>query len=216
MKKLEQDQQLNDLKKQILNIIDRYNNESDGEKLRLAVVNECTREEKVDVTRYLICSYKTGESTEHQIGLFTKSDYNFSCSKKDLYTHHYYFNNEIYTGVYENLISVRTHEEGYFTNDRYRLGDYTDHYFLAVGSAARINYTDVAQVNCRVHKIYSFEQIRSKMYSEGKIGSYEIGKATNEEIIKVLAYANEVLCVKPVEAKAAKQKKANVFMKLFQ
>ena len=45
--------------------------------------------------------------------------------------------------------------------------------------------------NCNMSDGMSFDDIGLIMYGEGKIGSYEIGRTTNDEIIQFLNYASK-------------------------
>jgi len=46
-------------------------------------------------------------------------------------------------------------------------------------------------VNCTINKIMEFDQIRLEMYTNGLINTYELGKATKEEILEVLKYVRD-------------------------
>lgn len=89
---------------------------------------------------------------------------------------------EVYVGVNSDYVGIKANlEKGYYVDKWYRPGvevrSYSDdEYYVS---------------NCYMSYSISFDDIRMLMYSEKLIDSYELGKATNDEIIDVLAYARK-------------------------
>ncbi len=143
--------------------LELYNDLNPQEKLSIT-----PQEEKKDVSDIFICVYN-GKN----VGLFKKLNWYSSYYKIISYNA-----GSIYVGVDSNYVGMkRTHDDVINVSQWETAG-------------ARVELKDKTYIaNCDMEDGMSFDDMRLIMYSEGKIDSYEIGKASSEEMIDVLKYA---------------------------
>ena len=146
--------------------VDKYNEVSPNDKVKLI------RQKQIDVSNLFVCTYNDG-----CVGLFERKNWiilGFLLDTKYL--------GEVYVGFDSDYVGIKTTvEKGYFVNKWMRPGvevrSYSDEkYYVS---------------NCYMNYSIRFDDVRKVMYSEGVIGRYEFGKATNDEIIDVLTYVHQ-------------------------
>lgn len=158
--------ELKELLKEISNVINKYNELNPEEKVKLIKQNQ------VDVSNLFVCAYNNG-----CVGLFERIGW----IERDFFLETKYLG-EVYVGVNSDYVGIKANlEKGYYVDKWYRPGvevrSYSDgKYYVS---------------NCYMSYSISFDDIRMLMYSEKLIDTYELGKATNDEIIDVLAYARK-------------------------
>lgn len=154
------------LLKNIRKAVKVYNSFQQEEKIEI-VSRKKNENEEVNVSDIFVCVY----NDEH-VGLFRKVNYS---NEPD---HDYYDAGSIYVGVDSDYIGMKETHHNYHSAPVWRK------------AGARVKVDDhVYLCNCNMENGMSFDDMRLKMFEEGLIGSYKIGKASSEEMIEVLCYA---------------------------
>lgn len=173
-KKLDEIETKRDEMKTILNDIQKalafYNTVNPQDKR--VIIPEIIPEKK-DISNVYICVYD-----ENKCDLFKKIDfkinkYNEWLEKK---VESSYWYGSIYKGINSNKVGIF---RGYC-----RLGKLYEPKWQEVGEQEK-EYI----VNCDMKETIGFDELRLIMYTEGKIGPYQLGMASSEEILEVLSYA---------------------------
>lgn len=130
-----------------------------------------TPSDKNDVKDIFICMYD-----DMYVGLFRKINWSSRVTEKnDVFP---YNAGNIYVGVNSSYIGMELIHSGYVDNKEWQI----------IGEKVIVD--DKSYVaNCNMQNSMSFDDMRLIMYCEGKIDSYEIGKADSKEILDVLKYA---------------------------
>lgn len=126
-----------------------------------------------------VSTYYIGTSGEDSVALFKELRF---FSKKELGRSGYEEWNagNIYRGVKSNLTGILiTHKSCFDVFERQK-----------EGSTEKVDKVDYV-CNCALHSVTTFDEMRLMMYNDGKIGPYELEKATDKEIIDVLSYASD-------------------------
>lgn len=205
MEELKTNSDLQSLKLQIQQMIDMYNEFSKDEQISLTITDKrkVNESEKIDVSKYFVCSYGTeliwvggallGEAQYDfdSVGLFEKTHdvydkkehrngYWFMGFWEPSEDYNVRFDHQVYFGVNSNQVAIY----GSGSNDTIEAKK--PGYVTTLSDGRQISAT------CVIGKSYSFDSIRLKLYQAGDIGPYEIGKATNAEILEVLTYAQKM------------------------
>ncbi len=203
---------LQTLKSRIQKIVDMYNAQSKEDQLNLTVTkkNQVKRQpEKLDVSKYYVCTYGAeqtwvgcfflggNEYIFDSIGLFKKEHdmyektkhrdgYYFMGCWEESEDYTVKFDHQVYTGVDSDQIAIEelTHDGKMPKNP---------------GSIVTLSDDRKLSATCVIDKAYSFDNIRLRLYQDGLIGPYEIGKATNGEILEVLAYVQKMFSGEPLK-----------------
>lgn len=136
-----------------------------------------------DVSKVCICTYYNSRFSDKLIGLFNRITV-------QIMIHNLVFDDEIrdyivYKGLKSEYIGIRS-----LAYNEYQ----------SIGSAIEDINDNLYTANCEITNEMSFDDLRLKMYSEGLIGPYQIGKATDEEMLEVLKYARGYFGIeKPVQ-----------------
>ncbi len=166
-KEKEKCEELKQILEDIQKSLELYNNLNPQEKLTIT-----PQDQRKDVRDIFICVY----NNKH-VGLFKKI--NWKSAYYTGWTGHDYNAGSIYVGVDSNYIGLKTtHDENHSVNR-----------WEAPGARIELKDKDTFVANCYMQNGMSFDDMRLIMYREGKIGPYEIGKATSKEILDVLKYA---------------------------
>lgn len=145
----------------------------------VTLYNELNPQEKVtitpqvakkDVSDIFICFYN-----HKHVGLFEKLNH---CFSQNYYYNDRYKAGSIYVGVDSNYVGMEL---------TYNLSC-SDHRWEKIGTKRKLN-GQIYVSNCVIQDCMSFDDMRLIMYNEGKIGPYEIGKASSQEMVDVLRYA---------------------------
>lgn len=154
------------LLKNIRKAVEVYNSFEQEEKIEI-VSRKKNENKEVDVSNIFVCVY----NDEH-VGLFRKINYNEKTDRA------YYNAGSIYVGVDSDYIGMKeTHCNSHCTTVWKKAG-------------AKVKVDDhVYLCNCNMENGMSFDDMRLKMFEEGLIDSYKIGKSSSEEMIEVLCYA---------------------------
>ena len=168
---------MDNLLQKIKELVEAYNDLPNAE--RVAVVpeklalemNVPLQEDEKDISLFYICSYD-----ENRVGLFKELRY--SSPKEKVMGYERWSAGSLFLGVESNLIGIKvTHED--FKDDVY---------WHKVGAIENVDSKRYV-CNCNMHEAITFDDMRLMMYEEGVIGPYQLGKATNRDIINVLKYA---------------------------
>lgn len=199
---------LQSLKSQIEQIISVYNTISKDEQICINITgknqdnNKVNSPEKIDVSKYFICSYGTkiiwvgnfflGDSQYDfdSVGLFEKVH--------DVYDKKEHMDGYYFMGCWEQAkdYDVRLNHQVYLgiNSDQVAIYELSSNILEAKEPGYTTTLSDGRQVSatCVIGEAYSFDSIRLKLYQAGNIAPYEIGKATNAEILEVLSYAQKM------------------------
>lgn len=136
---------------------------------------------KFDTSNMFICIYD-----DNCVDLFITSDYEYV----ERLTHGDYMEKHtqrgtILKGLTSNRIAIfwKKHCERVLRAP-------IENQWASAGKSVKVKFTRYI-VDCEISKISNFESVRNSMFSEFKIGPYEPGKATLEEIKEVLELAPE-------------------------
>jgi len=207
MEKLEQQKKLQSLKTQLQQIINLYNELSAEEKIGLTVTNNNQNNKKaestkIDVSKYLICSYGTRVIWVGNF-FFGEPQYDFDSVGLFEKIHDGYDKEEYRLGNYflgcsepPKRYNVRIDRQVYFdiNSDQVAIFESSSDGLEAkkIGYTTTLSDGRKVAATCVIGKAYSFDSMRLKLYQNGDIGPYEIGKATNEEILEVLVHAQKM------------------------
>lgn len=170
-----------DKKKEIIEAIEKliklYNIGSADDKLTLSHIKESelknteeSQDKKKDVSNIFVCVYN-----DKCVGLFTKIGW--IGKNRGFVT--CYDAGSIYIGVDSNYIGMKqTHHDISILRQ-----------WLPSGTKETVDGKNYA-ANCDMQNAMSFDDMRLIMYKKGMIDSYELGKATNKEMLDVLAFAH--------------------------
>ena len=125
-----------------------------------------------DVSNVCVCTYYNSRFSNKLIGLFNRNTI-------QTMVHNLIFDDEIrdhivYKGIKSEYIGIR---------------NLSYNEYCSIGSAMEDINNKLYTANCEITNEMSFDDLRSIMYSEGLIGPYQIGKATDEEMLEELKYA---------------------------
>lgn len=206
MEELKTNSDLQSLKLQIQQMIDMYNVFSKDEQISLTIArknqDKINEPEKVDIRKYFVCNYATKEVwvgdyfpraqyAFDSVGLFEKIHdsydenkridgyYFMGCWEKP-YDYVVRFDHQVYFGINSDQVAI------------YRSGSDNGIEAKKPGYTATLSDGRQVSATCVIDKAYSFDSIRLRLYQDGDIGPYEIGKATNAEILEVLTYAQKM------------------------
>lgn len=148
--------------------IEMYNDLNPEQKLEIT-----PQDKRKDVSDIFICVYN-----KKHVGLFKKINW-----KSGHYVRYFsdcYNAGSIYIGVDSNYIGMKTTHEDSIGVSRWEK------------AGARIDLKEQGTyiANCDMENGMSFDDMRLIMYNAGQIESYEIGKASSQEMIDVLKYAS--------------------------
>ncbi len=166
MEKVEKIAELKAMLENLKEIAELYNGMVEAQE-RVAVVPQQLK----DVSNVVVCVYNN-----NRVGLFKKIDWS---SDLDRVLDHHYSAGTIYDGIDSYYTALRTTHERSYSCDRWEL----------IGARVDLINNRRYVANCVVNDCMSFDDMRLIMYSTGTIGSYQIGKATSEEMLEVLKYA---------------------------
>ena len=140
-----------------------YNELTPVEKMQIKYVDAAS---KIDVSNVYVCNHDSSF-----VDLFRRKTY-------DWYSHKYWGETgELYISLSGEKIGMVKNDFGSETNIAlYSRRDLRD----------KTYYT-----NCIINREVNFDNLRLEMYQKGLIGPYEMGKATEEEMLEVLKYAKE-------------------------
>lgn len=151
------------------NALELYNQLNPEEMMELT-----KKDTRKDVSNIFICVYN-----DKHVGLFEKINWNTTPIKKSKYSDIEYDAGSIYVGVNSNYIGMKTTHHGSLPQSHWE----------PAGTYATIDEVQYV-ANCTMKNGMSFDDMRLIMYNNGEIGSYEVGKATDQEILEVLKYAS--------------------------
>ncbi len=156
---------LESLLKELQKALEMYNDLNPDVKMML------TPEEKRDVSDIFVCVYDY-----KRVGLFKKMDWIGYCYRPSKIDDA----GVVFFGLDSNYVGIKqTMRNGLPTRDDFSLG-------ASVSVDGKSYFA-----NCYICENMSFDDMRLLMYYEGKIGPYEIGKASSQEMLEVLKYAFE-------------------------
>ena len=148
----------------IKNAIETYNKLNPNDKI---VVNSGNAVH--DVSNVIVCEYSNfADRKNSSISLFKRFQITIEENMGALLTKfcsHYI----IYKGIQSDCIGIKDlqgYDYNYISRDKY-------------------------VANCNITNEIGFDDLRLKMYDEGLIGPYQMGKARDEEMLEVLKYASE-------------------------
>lgn len=148
----------------IKNAIEAYNKLNPNDKIVLNFESQYH-----DVNNVFVCAYDS-----KFVGLFNRFKYRNTHKNYDnVFTYDYL----IYKGINSSHIGLKQMSGILFVTNKY----------LVAGQSVSEEYVS----DCEINNEIGFDDLRLKMYSEGLIGPYQIGKATDEEMLEVLKYASE-------------------------
>lgn len=130
--------------------------------------NEYSFDDMRDVKKIYICTYNNNES----IGLFKKIDWACDEFPYDLTT------GCAFIGIDSDYVGFKTYLF------RSQLRNRFDH----EGKILEIDGKNYIS-NCEISNSISFADMRLKLYREGKIDSYEVGKASSKDMLDILCLA---------------------------
>lgn len=154
--------------------IENYNSLNPNDKL--VICKEQEKKNMNDVRHVHVCSYYNSECDNELIGLFKRSI--IRTIKSSFFKPKHISERLLYKGINSDYIGMRKMNHRYYPEYE-ELG-----FWFKTDSNKYV-------VNCELTNEIGFDDLRLKMYGEGLIGSYELGKATDEEVLEVLKYARE-------------------------
>ncbi|MBQ7104925.1 MAG: hypothetical protein IJN90_03635 [Bacilli bacterium] len=170
---------MENLLNKIKDLIEAYNNLPDAKKMVLVPeeyaksMNIKIDEEKKDISDMYICLYNNGK-----VGLF--KELRFSSGIETIMGHNSWNAGSLFIGVNSNLVGLRiTHQN--FSSDAY---------WEKEGYQETVDKKRYV-CNCNMQDAITFDDVRLMMYEDKEISSYELGKASNSEMIQVLKYAKK-------------------------
>lgn len=158
-----------ELLKSIEDSIKIYNNANPESKL---ILNK--EKELKDVDNVFVCLYN-----DNKVGLFKKYTWrqrSDACqNENDLKIDE----GDIYIGIDSNYIGVQRTIYAGLEFARWK------------NNGFKVNYDGIAYIaNCNMENSMSFDDMRHIMYNDKKIGKFQYGKATSNEMFDVLSYAS--------------------------
>lgn len=158
-------EELKEILQGIQKTIEMYNSLNPEEKLTVT-----RQEEKKDISDVFVCVYN-----ENCVGLFKKINWN---SKMVVGSPPAYDAGSIYVGVESDYIGMKKTHSDIICVSRWE----------PAGTKVVVDGKSYL-ANCNMKNGMSFDDMRLNMYGDGQIGSYEIGKASSQEMLDVLSYA---------------------------
>lgn len=169
MEEIKKNENLKQILEGLQKALELYNGINPEEKLKLV-----KQAEKKDVSSIFVCVYNG-----QRVGLFKKINWSTPMHQWTKYHSPEYDAGSIYVGIDSNYIGMKsTHKHSFSEN-----------HWQEVGTKVVLDGKSYV-ANCNMQNGMSFDDMRLIMYSEGQIGSYEIGKAASQEMLDVLKYAS--------------------------
>lgn len=121
-----------------------------------------------------------GVYDDSYVGLFERITFSSTSDWYDKFGRKCYRTGELYKGINTNYIAIHlSHDETKFID-----------VWEPIGSK-RVIDENTYNVDCKMSHVISFDDMRLIMHNMGKLDYYEIGKATNEEMLEVMDFAYE-------------------------
>lgn len=169
MEDKEKFEELKSILEELQKALELYNELNPSQKLTIT-----QQTEKRDVNNIFICVYNG-----IHVGLFKKINWSTELRKNYFFGCDEYDAGSIYVGINSNYVGMKkTHSDNFWLNK-----------WQPIGTKVVLNNNSYVS-NCVMQTGMSFDDMRLIMYSAGKIGPYEIGKATSQEMLDVLKYAS--------------------------
>ncbi len=164
------------LLQRIKDLVAAYNDLPNAERVavvpeKLALEMNIPQEEQKDTSLFYICAYDGDK-----VGLFKELRY--SSPKESVVGYERWSAGSLFIGVESNLVGIKVTHEAFSDED----------YWHKVGAIENVDNKRYV-CNCNMYEAITFDDMRLMMYEEGIIGPYQLGKATNRDIINVLKFA---------------------------